>query len=704
MVKKLFQKYFSITLILTLTLTAFLPLSQTVYASDLSAASALAATVGDESSADAVKIAADKGAKTLTTLYGADSVSYALIDNGNIVLSDKFIKSSHTAESASADTYGIGSISKLFTTTAVMQLADLGKINLDSPVVTYIPEFTMADERYKDITVRMLLNHSSGLMGSTLTNALLFQDEDNSAHDNFLTNLKTQRLKAAPGTFSVYCNDGFTLAEILVEKVTGMTFSQYIRSKISTPLNLTKTTTPEEDLTKSSLAGTYSSLYPSALPIETFHAIGAGGIYSSATDLCNFAQLFMASGNYQPVLSVSAAGATEYPEYSRGFWPSGGSIFSYGLGWDTVNTSPFDTYGIKALTKAGDTLLYHGSLIVLPDENMAVAVLSSGSASTYNQVMGQNILLAALKAKGRIAEIKPSLTFTAPKKAAITEDLKQYEGVYSSFGNIVKITMKDNGVLSLSSLVATGTQLYYYTGDGKFYYTDGSYYLSFEKAANGNVYLYHSGYANIPGLGQTKSAGYLGEKLSDNQISSKVEKIWEKRSGKNYFLLTEKYSSENYAFSAPFTKLQMLDEIKGYWMNTAIVDKNTAKSTLTIPDNYGRDLADYTFYQDGTTEYMKVNASVYISSDSIKALSAVNKKYSIGAKGYAAWYSIDSKTASKKVSITVPKEAAYALYNEDGTCLAYSYIKKDKNITLPKKGYLVFVGNAGSTFQVKFVK
>ena len=139
-------------------------------------------------------------------------------------------------------------------------------------------------------------------------------------------------------------------------------------------------------------------------------------------------------------------------------------------------------------------------------------------------------------------------------------------------------------------------------------------------------------------------------------------------------------------------------------MNTAIVDKNTAKSTLTIPDNYGRDLADYTFYQDGTTEYMKVNASVYISSDSIKALSAVNKKYSIGAKGYAAWYSIDSKTASKKVSITVPKEAAYALYNEDGTCLAYSYIKKDKNITLPKKGYLVFVGNAGSTFQVKFVK
>ncbi len=702
MVKKLIQKYFSITLILTLTFTAFLPPSQRVYANDTTSVSTVA--VNTESSADAVKLAADKGAKTLTGLYGADSVSYALIDNGNIIQSDKFIKSNHTAESTSADIYGIGSISKLFTTTAVMQLVDQGKINLDTPVVTYIPEFTMADERYKDITVRMLLNHSSGLMGSTLTNALLFQDTDNRAHDNFLTNLKTQRLKAAPGAFSVYCNDGFTLAEILVEKVTGMTFSQYIESKIAAPLNLNKTTTPEDDLSKEALAGTYSSLYPSALPIESFHAIGAGGIYSSAVDLCNFAKLFMSSGNDQTVLSLAAAGATKYPEYSRGFWPSEGSALSYGLGWDTVNTSPFDSYGIKALTKGGDTLLYHGSLIVLPDENMAVAVLSSGGASTYDQIMGQNILLTALKAKGRISEIKPSLTFTPPKKTAITEDLKQYEGIYSSSGNIMKITMKDDGVLSVSSLVASSTQIYYYTGNGKFYYTDGSYYVTFEKNANGNVYLYHSGYVNMPGLGQTTSFGYLGEKLSDNQISSKLNKIWEKRSDKNYFLLTEKYSSETYAFSAPFAKLQMFDELKGYWMNAAIVDEDSAKSTLTIPDSSGRDLADYTFFQDGSTEYMKVNASVYVSSDYIKALPAANQKYRIDTKGYASWYSIDSKTASRKVSITVPKEAAYALYKEDGTCLAYSYIKKDKIVTLPKKGYLVLIGNAGSTFQVKFVK
>lgn len=708
MSKKIFKRYLSVTLILMLTFTAF-PLRSPLVHADVTPADAVSSSAVSSSGSmisDSVKTTAEKEARTLTSLYGADSVSYALIDNGNIVFSNKHIKSSHNSESTSADIYGIGSISKIFTTVAVLQLAEQGKLKLDTPVVTYLPEFTMADERYKDITVRMLLNHSSGLMGSTFANTALFQDKDTISHDSFLNNLKSQRLKAAPGAFSVYCNDGFTLAEILVEKLTGISFSQYIRNNISAPLNLAKTTTPAEASAQTLFAGAYSTLFPSVLPTETLHAIGAGGIYSSAEDLCRFAQLFMSAGSYQNVLSTLDAAATEYPEYSRGFWPANGSALSYGLGWDTVNTFPFDTYGIKALTKGGDTIVYHGSLIVLPDENMAVAVLSSGSTSAYDQLMGQNILLEALKAKGRIDKINPSVTFTLPKKVPLADDMKQYEGVYGNSTNGMKITMKEDGTLTVKSLLAptAPAQLFYYTGDGKFYFTDGSYYISFEKAANGNTYLYHSGYGNLPGLGQMKTAGYLGEKLSDNPISSSLQKIWQKRSGKTYFLVSEKYSSETYALSAPFADLLMPEGIKGYWMNTAIIDENTAQSTLTIPDTSGRDLSDFTFYKEGTVEYLKVNAGVFVSSDYVKPLSNVNKKYSIADNGYAAWYSINKKNASKKVSITVPQNAAYALYNSDYTCLSYSYIKKDKVITLPKEGYLVFLGNAGSTFQVKFVK
>ena len=72
-------------------------------------------------------------------------------------------------EAANRDTeyvYCVGSVSKIYSTAAVMRLADEGKVMLDAPVTDYIPEFRMVDPRYRDITVRMLMDHTSGLMGS----------------------------------------------------------------------------------------------------------------------------------------------------------------------------------------------------------------------------------------------------------------------------------------------------------------------------------------------------------------------------------------------------------------------------------------------------------------------------------------------------------------------------------------------------------
>ena len=87
--------------------------------------------------------------------------------------------------------YGIGSTSKAVTAAAVMKLAEQGKIGLDTPLVSYIPEFEMDDDRYRLITPRMLLDHSSGLPGSTLTNAMLIGDPDTYNHDHLLCLLYT---------------------------------------------------------------------------------------------------------------------------------------------------------------------------------------------------------------------------------------------------------------------------------------------------------------------------------------------------------------------------------------------------------------------------------------------------------------------------------------------------------------------------------
>ena len=79
---------------------------------------------------------------------------------------------------------------------AVLKLVDEGKVELDAPVTAYLPDFTMADGHYTDITVRMLLNHSSGLPGSTIANGFLLNDPDTLAADTLLEELSSQTLKA----------------------------------------------------------------------------------------------------------------------------------------------------------------------------------------------------------------------------------------------------------------------------------------------------------------------------------------------------------------------------------------------------------------------------------------------------------------------------------------------------------------------------
>jgi len=143
-----------------------------------------------------VRITASRSANALVTSYGVSSVQYALLSNGEIVVSGFARNKSDTTVLSDQTMYGIGSASKIFTTTAVLLLVDEGKIDLDEPVVTYIPEFRMADERYKQITVRMLLNHSSGIMGTVYANSTTYESPNTLYHDFVLSQLSTQRLKA----------------------------------------------------------------------------------------------------------------------------------------------------------------------------------------------------------------------------------------------------------------------------------------------------------------------------------------------------------------------------------------------------------------------------------------------------------------------------------------------------------------------------
>ncbi|MEG0765686.1 MAG: serine hydrolase domain-containing protein, partial [Pseudoflavonifractor sp.] len=234
---------------LALSLALTLSLAAPALAAD--AAAPAAPATREELALAAIQTAAQYG--------GATSIQYALYEDGKITRTGRDGVYSKTENRALTPDllYGVGSVSKIYTTVAVMQLVQAGKVNLDSPVTQYLPNFKMADPRYKDITVRMLLNHSSGLMGSSTGNAFLFSDNDRIATKDLLNRLSTQRLKADPGAFSTYCNDGFTLAELLVEQVSGQSFGDYLHSKILAPAGLKSTFIPGDDFDVARLAKTY---------------------------------------------------------------------------------------------------------------------------------------------------------------------------------------------------------------------------------------------------------------------------------------------------------------------------------------------------------------------------------------------------------------------------------------------------------------
>ncbi|MEK4358355.1 serine hydrolase domain-containing protein [Paenibacillus sp. FSL M7-1455] len=651
------------------------------------------------------KFAAEKAA-LLTEKYGTTSVQYALIDGGTILasgqtgLNDPARKIPLTKDTM----YGIGSTSKMFTTAAVMKLVDEGKIDLDTPVVKYITDFTMKDERYKQITPRMLLNHSSGLQGSSLGNAFLFNDQDTYAHDTLLKQLASQRLKADPGAFSVYCNDGFTLAEILVERVSGMNFTAFIHQHFTGPLSMDHTKTSQDPLGQGKFAGLYYPGFDAQLPNETVNVIGTGGIYSTAEDLARFSQLF--TGQQQGILSEKSIQAMQQEEYKKGLWPKDAdNSVDYGLGWDSVRLYPFNDYGIKALVKGGDTVLYHASLVVLPEQNMAAAVLSSGGSSSTNQMLASELLLQALKEKGAIQAIKPEKSFGKPVKADMPSEVKNYAGYYGALGQQIRVAIH-NGELTLSMPGAFGApeQKFVYTADGTFVNAEGTAKLAFVKEKNGRTYLWDREYTSIPGLGQIAVSQYLAEKLEEHPISKEAEKAWSKREGQTYYPINEKFDSLIYMMK-PSVEITRADDLKGYFGDRQITGPDTAASQLQIPAMSGRDQAEFHFYKENGTEYLEAAGGLYVSGEKIKALyKGKQSTVTIQPDGYAKWFTIPDGAAGKQMTVNMPARGSYAVYDEKGTCMNFTVATGKNEVVLPKNGTVVFAGEAGSTFGITLKK
>ncbi|MFT4084548.1 MAG: serine hydrolase domain-containing protein [Nocardioides sp.] len=284
-----------------------------------------------------------------------------------------------TGQPATTDSvWQIGSISKVWTATVVMQLVDEGRFALDTPVVEILPELTLGEpEVTKKLTVWHLLTHTSGIDGDIFTDTGRGDD----CLEKYVAGLATAAQNHPLGATWSYCNSGFSLLGRVIEKVTGTTWDAALKERLFAPLGLTHTTTlPEEAMVFAHAMGHLSGgEEPKVAPVWGLprSAGPAGLITSTSTDVLAFARMHLNGGlaaDGTRVLSAESTAAmagfqTECPE----------RILlgdSWGLGWFRCDWS-----GHRAIGHDGNTIGQAAFLRLLPEAGIAVSVHTNvGSA------------------------------------------------------------------------------------------------------------------------------------------------------------------------------------------------------------------------------------------------------------------------------------------------------------------------------------
>ncbi|MCR5702417.1 MAG: beta-lactamase family protein [Lachnospiraceae bacterium] len=593
-------------------------------------------------------------------------------------------------ESETADETGIlnvASVSKMYVVTAVMQLVDQGRVELDAPVTDYIPDFEMADERYKDITVKMLMNHTSGLMGSVYEGCLLFDEKSTDYHDTFLSKLKKEHLKANPGEFNCYCNDGFTLLEILVERVKGKSFTDYLKENISKPLSLGDTGTM------------WDSDFDRQIPVyinekeklanQIPQLIGAGGIMSDAKDVCRFGTAFFAGDN--SLLSENAK--KEMANNNK----VGDCAESFGLGWDTVEKEDYEKAGIKVLSKGGDTS-QHANLLVAPDEKISVAVLSSGGSSTNCEEICLDLLDEALASKG--------ITVEHPEKEVaeqidVPDKLLKYEGVYATTDKTFCVSFPDKKYMKIVSVTSEDNfeYQYIYTKDEVFVAVSGDVAsgnaipdkpvqeMIFEEK-NGQEYL------------SDCEAGFQAYKVPENKVSEKVQKAWDERDGAYYYLVSGKCSDTGYTDNNRMM-IKTSDKAPGYVNGYAMRDENNAGYDVIIPGTASRDISDLRMENVDGKEYICLDALGFrlISEKDIPVFDSGVTSVELKS-GEASWFKLDG-IKDETIRLDIPDNASVYVYDKYMNIKYSSYMTQyGYSVPLPEYGMIVFIGETGSTVNI----
>jgi CubicO group peptidase (beta-lactamase class C family) len=366
-------------------------------------------------------------------------LSIALVDDQQVVWEQGFGYADKQANiKATPDTvYHLGSIAKVFTATAAMQLAEQGKLNIDQPLRKYLPEFSIKSRvgDINKITPRNIMTHHSGLPCNWV---LGMSERHPGPFTGIVTAVKDEYMAYPPDYVFAYSNLGVTLLGASIEKLGGECYASYMNSHLLQPLGMTHSEfaprIPGKSYNKNKEV--------EAIPLRD---LPSGGLISSASDMTHFMQMVFADGKYDGRQIVKPESLREM------FKVQNANVamdfdFKMGLGWmlsgvDVPRAGTVASHG-------GTTLNFHTVMVVLPERKLGVVVLSNSvtAQSMVGKIAAETLKLA-LEAKSGITQ--PVKVVKEEKEVPLTEeDILAYDGYFDTLIGLVKVSGKSGDLVA----------------------------------------------------------------------------------------------------------------------------------------------------------------------------------------------------------------------------------------------------------------
>lgn len=332
---------------------------------------------------------------------------------------------SNTPVDYNSSIFGIGSVSKTFVATAVMQLVEEGNLELDRDINSYLTTFQLEYKFNDSITVRHLLTHTAGFDDRNIGTSVLAEN-DVIPLAQYLKKRMPPQIRPSGQVIS-YSNHGYALLGLIVEEVSGLAFHEYIKQRILNPLEMDCSGFKRQAKLKENYVTSYLQKGDQLIPYQSDFELNypAGALGTTASDMGHYIAMFLNNGNYKGVQILDSASIAKM--YNTPFRHYEKSKYGWLYGFPES-----DWYGMKLYGHGGAIQGFASQLSLLPEKNIGLFISANSSSypNSESRVFIDNFIYDLLKRLIPESLVEKEEPKASLRIGSVDEPLDKFTGTY----------------------------------------------------------------------------------------------------------------------------------------------------------------------------------------------------------------------------------------------------------------------------------